>query len=363
MKKTALYDKHVALGAKMVPFAGYDMPVSYSGIVDEHQNVRNNMGVFDVSHMGEFMVDGPGATGLLQHVTSNDVASLTPGKAQYSCMPNEYGGIVDDLLVYKKAEESYLVVVNASNIEKDFSWLQKHNGNYAAQLTDISDKMSLLAVQGPKATAALQTLTDENLNDIANYHFKIGTFAGVPDVIISATGYTGSGGFELYCKNKDAAHIWDAVFKAGKDFGVKPAGLGCRDTLRLEMGFCLYGHDINDTTTPLSAGLGWITKFNKEFVSKPLLENLKRDGLEKKLVGLELFEKVIPRQHFEIYDEAGKNVIGEITSGTMSPSLNKPIAMGYVTTENSKPGTALKVSIRNKMQDARVIKLPFYQNN
>ncbi len=363
MKQTALYDKHVALGAKMVPFAGYDMPVSYSGIVDEHQNVRNNIGVFDVSHMGEFEVDGEGAEALLQHLTSNDVSVLTPGRVQYSCLPNEYGGIIDDLLVYKKGEGSYLLVVNASNIEKDFNWIRKHSAQYGVQLTDISDRISLLAVQGPKATAALQTLTTENLSEIPYYHFKIGTFAGVSDVIISATGYTGSGGFELYCKNKDAAHIWDAVFEAGKPFGIKPAGLGCRDTLRLEMGFCLYGHDINDATSPLEAGLGWITKFNKEFVSKSLLENLKRDGLQKKLVGLELFDKVIPRQDFEIYDAAGETRIGEITSGTMSPSLNKPIAMGYVTLANAKEGTSVKVSIRNKMQDAKVVKLPFYHNS
>ena len=360
MKQTALYDKHIALGAKMVPFAGYDMPVSYSGIVDEHQNVRNNMGVFDVSHMGEFEVDGEGAEALLQHLTSNDVSTLYPGRVQYSCLPNEYGGIIDDLLVYKKAEESYLLVVNASNIEKDFNWIQKHAGPYGVRLTDISDRISLLAVQGPKATEALQSLTSENLSEIPYYHFKIGTFAGIPDGIISATGYTGSGGFELYCKNKDAAHIWDAVFEAGKPYGVKPAGLGCRDTLRLEMGFCLYGHDINDATSPLEAGLGWITKFNKEFVSKGLLENLKRDGLQKKLVGLELFEKVIPRQDFEIYDASGETRIGEITSGTMSPSLNKPIAMGYVTTAHAKEGTTVKVSIRNKMQEAKVVKLPFY---
>jgi len=363
MKQTALYDKHIALGAKMVPFAGYDMPVSYSGIVDEHQNVRHNMGVFDVSHMGEFEVDGPEAEALLQHVTSNDVSVLTQGRVQYSCMPNEYGGIIDDLLVYKKGEGSYLLVVNASNIEKDFSWIQKHAGRYDVRVTDISDRISLLAVQGPKATEALQSLTSENLSEIPYYHFKIGTFAGIQDVIISATGYTGSGGFELYCHNKDAAHIWDAVFEAGKNFGVKPAGLGCRDTLRLEMGFCLYGHDINDATTPLEAGLGWITKFNKEFTSKALLEDLKRDGLMKKLVGLELFDKVIPRQFFEIYDEAGENLIGEVTSGTMAPSLNKPIAMGYVTTANSKLGTKVKVSIRNKMQDAVVVKLPFYHNS
>ena len=363
MKQTALYDKHVALGAKMVPFAGYDMPVSYSGIVDEHNTVRNAMGVFDVSHMGEFEVDGEGAEALLQHLTSNDVSALTPGRVQYSCLPNEYGGIIDDLLVYKKGEESYLLVVNASNIEKDFNWIYKHAAQYGVQLTDISDRISLLAVQGPKAVEALQALTLENLSEIPYYHFKIGKFAGIDDVIISATGYTGSGGFELYCKNADANRLWDAVFEAGKAYGVKPVGLGCRDTLRLEMGFCLYCHDINDATSPLEAGLGWITKFNKEFTAKPLLESLKRDGLQKKLVGLELFDKVIPRQHFEIYDASGENLIGEVTSGTMSPSLNKPIAMGYVTTANAKEGTTVKVSIRNKMADAKVVKFPFYHNH
>ena len=362
MEKTALYDKHIALGAKMVPFAGFDMPVSYSGIVDEHLNVRNNIGVFDVSHMGEFEVEGPNAEALLQYVTSNDVASLYPGRIQYSCLPNEYGGIVDDLLVYKMSEGSYFLVVNASNIEKDFNWIAKHNEKFGCKLTNISDQLALMAVQGPKATEALQSLTSENLSDIPYYHFKIGTFAGVNNVIISATGYTGSGGFEIYCQNKDASHIWDAIFEAGKNFGIKPAGLGCRDTLRLEMGFCLYSHDINDTTSPLEAGLGWITKFNKDFVSKGLLEDLKREGLMKKLVGIELPEKVIPRQHFAIYDETGTRIVGEITSGTMSPSLNKPIAMGYVETSLSKEGTPLRVEIRNKMAEAKVVKLPFYHS-
>jgi aminomethyltransferase len=360
MKQTALYEKHIALGAKMVPFAGYDMPVSYSGINDEHQNVRENIGVFDVSHMGEFEVTGPNALALLQYVTSNDVASLYDGRVQYSCLPNETGGIVDDLLVYKMADDIYFLVVNASNIEKDFDWISKYNEKFGCKLNNISDQISLMAVQGPKATEALQKLTDVNLSEIPYYHFKIGKFAGIDNIIISATGYTGSGGFEIYCKNEDAARIWDAVFEAGKDLGIKPAGLGCRDTLRLEMGFCLYGHEINDTTSPIEAGLGWITKFNKDFVNRENLEKQKKEGVKKKLVGLELFEKVIPRQDFEIYDSTGSTMIGVITSGTMAPSLGKPIATGYVETAYSKEGTPLTVKIRNKMSEARVVKMPFY---
>lgn len=360
MNKTALYDKHIALGAKMVPFAGFDMPVSYSGIVDEHLNVRQNMGVFDVSHMGEFEVSGPRALELLQYVTSNDVSQLFPGRIQYSCMPNENGGIVDDLLVYMMAENSYLLVVNASNMEKDFAWISKHNEKFGCELKDISNQIALMAVQGPKTAEALRSLTEVELTDIPYYHFRVGKFAGVEDVIISATGYTGSGGFEIYCKNEDAGKIWDAIFEAGFDFGVKPAGLGCRDTLRLEMGFCLYGNDINDETSPLEAGLGWITKFSKDFVAKDIIEAQKKEGLKKKLVGLEFNEKIIPRQHFEIYNNE-ENLIGEITSGTMAPSLNKPIAMGYVETAYAKEGTPLKVKIRNKMAEAKVVKLPFYK--
>mgnify|MGYP001627305276 CR=1 FL=1 len=360
MNKTALYDKHIALGAKMVPFAGFDMPVSYTGIVDEHINVRQNVGVFDVSHMGEFEVSGPRASELIQYITSNDVAQLFPGRVQYSCMPNENGGIVDDLLVYMMAENSYLLVVNSSNMEKDFAWISKHNEQFGCTLTDISDQIALMAVQGPKTAEALRSLTEIELTDIPYYHFRVGQFAGVEDVIISATGYTGSGGFEIYCKNQDAAKIWDAIFEAGFDYGIKPAGLGCRDTLRMEMGFCLYGNDINDSTSPLEAGLGWITKFNKDFIAKDILEEQKKSGLKKKLVGLELSEKVIPRQHFEIYN-TDETLIGEVTSGTMAPSLNKPIAMGYVEAAYAKEGTGLKVKIRNKMADARVVKFPFYK--
>jgi len=361
MEKTALYDIHVQLGAKMVPFAGFDMPVSYSGINDEHLNVRENIGVFDVSHMGEFEVEGPNALALLQYVTTNDVASLYDGRVQYSCMPNGNGGIVDDLLVYKMADDKYFLVVNASNIDKDFDSISKHNEKFGCKLNNISSTMSLLAIQGPKTTAALQKLTDVNLSDIPYYHFKIGTFAGLPNIIISATGYTGSGGFEIYCKNEDAVHIWNAVFEAGKDSGIKPAGLGCRDTLRLEMGFCLYGHDIDDTTSPIEAGLGWITKFNKDFVNKDIFEAQKKDGPKRKLVGLELSDKVIPRQHFEIFDMSGEIKVGEVTSGTMAPSLGKPIAMGYVDAAFAKVGTQLSISIRNKMAEARVVKMPFYQ--
>jgi aminomethyltransferase len=310
--------------------------------------------------MGEFEVKGPRALDLIQYITTNDVAQLFPGRVQYSCMPNDNGGIVDDLLVYMMAENSYLLVVNASNMEKDFAWISKHNEKFGCELKDISGQIALMAVQGPKATEALRSLTEVELTDVPYYHFRVGKFAGVEDVIISATGYTGSGGFEIYCKNEDAPKIWDAIFEAGFDYGIKPAGLGCRDTLRLEMGFCLYGNDINDETSPLEAGLGWITKFNKDFVSKEKFEAQKKEGVKKKLVGLEFFEKIIPRQHFEIYN-ADEKLMGEITSGTMAPSLNKPIAMGYVETAYAKEGTPLKVKIRNKMAEAKVVKLPFYK--
>jgi aminomethyltransferase len=361
MQKTALYQKHIDLGAKMVPFAGFEMPVSYAGIIEEHNAVRNAIGVFDVSHMGEFMLEGPGALGLIQKVTTNDASKLFPGRVQYSCMPNDTGGIVDDLLVYMMAENSYMLVVNASNIEKDWNWIQKHSQGFDCKMQNVSDDYSLLAVQGPKAVEALQSLTGTDLKSMEYYHFAVGKLAGVENVIISATGYTGSGGFELYVKNADAAKVWDAVFKAGEAFGIKPAGLGCRDTLRLEMGFCLYGNDINDETSPLEAGLGWITKFTKDFTNRATFEKQKQDGLTKKLVGIEGLEKAIPRQHYEILD-ANDEVIGEVTSGTMSPSLQKPIAMGYVTTANSKEGTAVKIRIRNKNIEAKVVKLPFYKN-
>lgn len=358
MKNTSLFETHVALGAKMVPFAGYNMPVSYSGIKAEHQAVREALGMFDVSHMGEFLVKGKNAIDLLQYVTSNDVSKLEDGKVQYSCFPNGEGGIVDDLLVYRITEEKYLLVVNASNIEKDWNWINKHN-RWGVELEDISENMSLLAVQGPKAVAALQKLTQVNLSDISYYSFVTGDLAGVSDVIISATGYTGAGGFELYIPNADAKKVWDAVMQAGAEFGILPCGLGCRDTLRLEMGFCLYGNDINDTTSPLEAGLGWITKFTKEFIDSERLQAQKANGLTQKLVAFEMQERGIPRQHYALVNEGGE-VIGEVTSGSESPSTGKLIGMGYVQTAYSKVGSSIWVDIRGKKVAAQVVKLPFY---
>lgn len=359
MKKTALYETHVKLGAKMVSFAGYEMPVSYSGIKAEHQAVRQALGMFDVSHMGEFLVKGPDALKLIQYITSNDAAKLSPGKVQYSCFPNGRGGIVDDLLVYCLSEEKYLLVVNASNIEKDWNWIQKHN-EWQVELEDMSDNLSLLAVQGPKAVAALQALTDVKLADIPYYHFVQGTFAGVEDVIISATGYTGSGGFELYLPNSAASKVWDKIMAAGAPYGILPAGLGCRDTLRLEMGFCLYGNDINDTTSPLEAGLGWITKFTKEFIDSDYLQQQKAAGLKRKLVAFEMVDRGIARQHYPIKNEAGE-LLGEVTSGSESPSTGKFIGLGYVDAAYAALGTSIRIEIREKLLEARVVKLPFYQ--
>ncbi|MEW6774104.1 MAG: glycine cleavage system aminomethyltransferase GcvT [Bacteroidota bacterium] len=357
LKKTSLHNKHIQLGAKMVPFAGFEMPVSYSGVNDEHLTVRNAVGIFDVSHMGEFVIKGKQALDLLQLITTNDVSALTDKKVQYSCMTNNNGGIVDDLLVYRWKEDEYYLVVNASNIEKDWNWIKQHN-TFDAEMKNISDELSLLAVQGPKALATLQKLTDVNLSAIPYYHFDAGKMAGIDDVIISNTGYTGAGGFEIYVWNKDAEKMWDAIMEAGKEFGIKPCGLGARDTLRLEMGFCLYGNDINDNTTPLEAGLGWITKFNKNFISKEILIQQKEKGVSKKLVGFEMIERGIPRQHYPIADSQG-NIIGEVTSGTQSPSLNKAIGMGYVKTEFSKPDTEIFIIIREKPVKARVVKVPF----
>jgi aminomethyltransferase len=357
MKNTALTAVHQQLGAKMVEFAGYLMPVSYSGIQDEHHAVRNAVGMFDVSHMGEFMVRGKGALDLIQYVTSNDASKLVPGKAQYSCLPNDKGGIVDDLLVYKFTDEEYLLVVNASNIEKDWNWITSHN-TFGAQMENISEATSLLAIQGPKAPATLQKLTDVNLGSIPYYSFAKGTFAGVADVIISNTGYTGAGGFELYFPNEAAEKIWSAIMEAGKEFGIKPIGLGARDTLRLEKGFCLYGNDINDTTSPLEAGLGWITKFTKNFVNRAAIEKQKNEGVAKKLVGFEMIDRGIPRHDYIIHDAAG-NEIGTVTSGTQSPSLNKAVGMGYVKTAFAQPGTEIFISIRNTPVKAVVVKLPF----
>jgi aminomethyltransferase len=359
MKNTALTDKHIELGAKMVPFAGYNMPVQYAGINAEHDTVRRGVGVFDVSHMGEFILKGDKALDLIQRVTSNDASKLYDGKVQYSCLPNEDGGIVDDLLVYRIDEKTYMLVVNASNIEKDWNWISKYNTN-GVEMKNISDRTSLLAVQGPKAAEALQSLTDIDLGSMEYYTFKKGKFAGVDNVLLSATGYTGAGGFEIYVDNKDAEHVWDAIFKAGAPFGIKPIGLGARDTLRLEMGFCLYGNDIDDTTSPLEAGLGWVTKFSKEFTNSAALQQQKQEGTKRKLVGFEMIERGIPRHDYEIVDAEGNN-IGKVTSGTQSPSLQKAIGMGYIKNEFAKEGTEMFIKIRDNKIKARVVKPPFYK--
>lgn len=359
MKNTALTNTHIALGAKMVPFAGYNMPVQYAGINAEHETVRTAVGVFDVSHMGEFILKGEGALELIQKVCSNDASKLYDGKVQYSCLPNEQGGIVDDLLVYRMDEKTYMLVVNASNIEKDWEWISKFN-TYGVELKNISDRTSLLAVQGPKAAAALQSLTDTDLAAMEYYTFVKGTFAGVDNVVISATGYTGAGGFELYFDNEHADKIWKAIFEAGAPFGIQPIGLGARDTLRLEMGFCLYGNDIDDTTSPLEAGLGWITKFTKDFVNSSNLAAQKEAGLKKKLVGFEMIDRGIPRHDYEICDASGK-VIGKVTSGTQSPSLQKAIGLGYVQTDFAKEGGEIFINIRENLVKAQVVKFPFYK--
>jgi aminomethyltransferase len=359
MKDTALSAIHAALGAKMVPFAGYNMPVSYQGINIEHQTVREKVGVFDVSHMGEFFVTGPNALSLIQRVCSNDASKLEDGQAQYSCFPNEDGGVVDDLIVYRIAAEKWLLVVNASNIDKDWAWINSHN-TMEATLENSSDHYSLLAIQGPKAIQAMQSLTQENLSAIKFYTFKINTFAGVENVIISATGYTGSGGFEIYCKNTQVAKIWTKVLEAGADWGIQPIGLAARDTLRLEMGYCLYGNDIDDTTSPLEAGLGWITKFNKDFINSESLKKQKELGVSKTLVGFELSQRGIPRQGYAIVDAQG-NSIGRVTSGTMSPSMGKGIGLGYVPMALKEVGSQIHIQIRNKIVPAMVVKLPFYK--
>ncbi len=360
MKNTALSQTHENLGAKMVPFAGYNMPVSYEGVNAEHETVRKAVGVFDVSHMGEFLISGPNALGLIQKVTSNDASKLTIGRAQYSCFPNETGGIVDDLIVYKLKEEQYLLVVNASNIEKDWEHISKYNANFNADMRNLSEDYSLLAIQGPKAVEAMQSLTSIDLSAIKFYHFEVADFAGIEYVIISATGYTGSGGFEIYCKNSEVQQIWDKVFEAGSDFGIKPIGLAARDTLRLEMGYCLYGNDINDETSPIEAGLGWITKFTKDFVNSEALEKERQHGPEKKLIAFELDERGIPRQGYDIIDGQGKKM-GMVTSGTMSPSLGKGIGLGYVPTVFSEIGSKINIQIRKNAVPATVVKLPFYK--
>lgn len=360
MKNTALTQTHEALGAKMVPFAGYNMPVSYEGVTVEHATVRNGVGVFDVSHMGEFLISGPNALNLIQKVTSNDASKLTIGKAQYSCMPNETGGIVDDLIVYRIKEEQYLLVVNASNIQKDWAHISKYNEMFKAEMRDLSDDYSLLAIQGPKAVEAMQPLTSVNLAEIKFYNFAVADFAGIDHVIISATGYTGSGGFEIYCKNDEVQQIWDKVFEAGADFGIKPIGLAARDTLRLEMGYCLYGNDIDDTTSPLEAGLGWITKFTKDFVNSEALAKQKADGPQRKLVAFELDERGIPRHDYPIVDAQGKE-IGTVTSGTMSPSMGIGIGLGYVPSQLSGVGSKIYIQIRKNKVPATVVQLPFYK--
>ncbi|MEJ8841828.1 glycine cleavage system aminomethyltransferase GcvT [Lacibacter sp. H375] len=360
MKSTPFTNKHIALGAKMAEFAGYNMPISYTGINDEHAAVRNNAGVFDVSHMGEFILKGEGALDLIQRVTSNDASKLTAGKAQYSCLPNAQGGIVDDLLVYCVEENKvYMLVVNASNIEKDWNWIQQFNtGN--VEMHNISERTCLLAIQGPNATKILQPLTEMDILNLKYYTFVKGAFAGVENVLVSATGYTGAGGVEIYFEDSNGAadKIWDAIFEAGKAAGIKPIGLGARDTLRLEKGFCLYGNDIDDTTTPLEGGLGWVTKFNKDFTAKEILEKQKAEGVKRKLVGFEMIDRGIPRHDYKIKDADG-NEIGKVTSGTQSPSLQKAIGLGYVATTHSNFDSEIFVEVRDKLLKAKVVKTPF----
>lgn len=359
LKSTALSDKHIGLGAKMVPFAGYNMPLQYEGLIKEHQQVRGSVGVFDVSHMGEFIVRGEGAFDLVQRVTSNDVSVLVDGKIQYSCLPNETGGIVDDLLVYRVDEKTYMLVVNASNIDKDWAHISKYN-TAGAEMINISDKTTLLAVQGPNAAKALQSLTEINLGDMVYYTFQKGVFAGVENVLVSATGYTGAGGFEIYFENEHADKIWNAVFEAGAEFDIKPIGLAARDTLRLEMGFCLYGNDIDDTTSPIEAGLGWVTKFTNDFTNSAALLKQKEEGPSKRLVGFELIDRGIPRQGYKVADAEG-NEIGVVTSGTMGPSIKKAVGLGYVKTGHHRKETEIYIVIRDKMIKAQVTRPPFYK--
>ena len=359
IKEIALSEIHKGLGAKMIPFAGYNMPVSYEGVNIEHETVRNNVGVFDVSHMGEFLVLGPNALELIQKVTSNDASKIVDNQAQYSCFPNTTGGIVDDLIVYRINNEKWLLVVNASNIEKDWNWINSHN-SVGAELINVSEDYSLFAIQGPKAVQAMQSLTSIDLKNIKFYHFQIADFAGIENIIISATGYTGSGGFEIYCKNNEAEQIWKEIFNAGNNFDIKPIGLAARDTLRLEMGYCLYGNDISDTTSPIEAGLSWITKFTKNFINSENLLNQKELGTQRRLVAFELDERGIPRQGYDILNSEGDK-IGEVTSGTMSPTLAKGIGMGYIPTYLKSVGTKLYIQIRKKIIPATIVKLPFYK--
>ncbi|PWJ60329.1 aminomethyltransferase [Dyadobacter jejuensis] len=357
MKTIPLHQIHVDLGAKIVPFAGFEMPVRYSSDMDEHHAVRNNVGVFDVSHMGEFTLKGPGALALIQKVSANDASVLVDGKVQYSYLPNEQGGVVDDLLVYRIKADEYLLVVNASNIEKDWNWIQQYNTE-GVTMENISDNTCLFAIQGPKAAEAIQPLTAVALANMPYYTFQIGDFAGVPDVLISATGYTGSGGFEIYVPNDHAEKVWKAIFEAGASLGIQPIGLGARDTLRLEKGYCLYGNDLNDERSPLQAGLGWVTKFSKDFVNSESLKKEKEAGIKQKLVGFEMIDRGIPRGHYELCDAEGLP-IGEVTSGTQSPTLQKGIGLGMVPTTLSKPGTPIFVKVRDRLLKAQVVKLPF----
>lgn len=362
MKTTAFTKIHESVGAKMVPFAGFYMPVQYEGLITEHETVRTKLGVFDVSHMGEVYVKGPKAFDLVQHITSNDVAVLHDGKIQYSCFPNGKGGIVDDLLVYRMNEEFYLLVINAANIDKDWAWIQEQNKKIGADISNVSDDISQLAIQGPLALKAMQKLTDTSVVDMEYYTHKTLTFAGIPNVLFSTTGYTGSGGCEIYFPNNEAEKVWTAVFEAGAEFGIKPIGLGARDTLRLEMGFCLYGNDIDDTTSPIEAGLGWITKFtdSKNHIDKEIHLNHKQNGVSRKLVGFEMIDKGIPRHEYKICDADG-NHIGVVTSGTQGPSVGKAIGMGYVTPNHTKTGSEIFINIRGKLLKAIVVKLPFYK--
>lgn len=363
MKQTVFYSKHEALGAKLAPFAGFNMPIQYEGLLAEHQHVRAKVGVFDVSHMGLIYVNGPKAFELVQYVTSNDLALISDGKVQYSCFPNDKGGIVDDFLIYQINQESYLLVVNASNIEKDYNWLQENNKNIGAEIVNESDNYSILAIQGPLAMATVKKLTNEPVEEMKYYTFKYINFAGIDNVLFSITGYTGEAGCEIYFKNEDADKIWDAVFEAGKEFDIKPVGLASRDTLRLEMGFCLYGNDIDDTTSPIEAGLGWITKFteNNQFVNRKYHEDLKANGVEKRLVGFEMIDRGIPRHGYEIADADG-NIIGNVTSGTQGPSVGKSIGLGYVKREMAKADTEIYIVVRGKLLKAVTVKLPFYKS-
>lgn len=357
MKVTAFNQIHKDLGAKMVPFAGYEMPVQYKGVNHEHMIVREGVGVFDVSHMGQFFAKGPDVDKLLQFIGTNDTSKVTIGQAQYTCMPNEKGGIVDDMIVYRLSADEWMLVVNASNIERDWNWINQQN-KWNVSLENRSDEMSLLAIQGPKAVEAMQSLTDVNLSEIPFYHFQVGKFAGIENVIISATGYTGSGGFEIYFENKDAEAMWKNVMEAGKDFGIEPCGLAARDTLRLEKGYCLYGNDINDETTPLEAGLAWITKLDTGFVARDIIAKQKEEGMTKKLVGFKMVEKGIPRHDYKIVDEY-ENTLGIVTSGTQSPILKEGIGLGYVAIDFAKPGSSIYIQIRDKNILAEVVKLPF----